>query len=100
MIAIKPGNSPKFAVSPLPAGVKTLAAQASVTSADPGDVVVLDPTDPTGLTFTNTINPNATEPVVVTMTWHYINIDNTVVDVVGTFSEVLDVTGGTMNQVA
>jgi len=100
MIALKPGNSPKFVVSPLPAGVKTFAAQAVVSSADAADIITLDPTDPTGLTFTNTINPSATEPVTLTLTWTYTNTDGSVATVTGTFSEVTDVTGGTMSQVA
>lgn len=100
MIALKPGNSPQFGVSPLPAGVKTFAAQAVVTSADPADVIVMNAADPTGLTFTDTINPAAVEPVTLTLTWTYTNTDGSVATVVGTFSEVTDVTGGTMAQVA
>lgn len=100
MIALKPGNSPKFAVSPLPAGVKTLAAQAVVTSGDPADVIAMDPADPTGLTFMDTINPAAVEPVTLTLTWTYTNTDGSIATVTGTFSEVTDVTGGTMTQVA
>jgi hypothetical protein len=100
MIALKPGNSPKFAISPLPAGAKTFAAQVKVTSADPADVITLDPADPSGLTFTDLINPAAVEPVTLTLTWEYTNTDGSVASVVGTFSEVTDVTGGTMTQVA
>lgn len=100
MIALKPGNSPVFAVSPLPAGVKTLAAQAVVSSGDPADVIALNADDPTGLTFTDTINPAATEPVTLTLTWTYTNTDGSIATVTGTFSEVTDVTGGTMTQVA
>jgi hypothetical protein len=100
MIAIAPGNSPQFSVTPTPAGVKTLAAQVKVTSADPADVVTLNTDDPTGLTFTDLINPAATAPVTLTLTWTYTNSDSSVATVTGTFSEVLDVTGGTMQQIA
>jgi hypothetical protein len=100
MIALKPGNSPQFAVTPQPAGVKTLAAQVKVTSADPADVIVLNSADPTGLTFIDTINPAAVEPITLTLTWTYTNTDGSVATVTGTFSEVTDVTGGTMAQVA
>jgi hypothetical protein len=100
MIPIAPGNSPQFAVAPLPLGVKTLAAQVTVTSADPLDVITLNASDPTGLTFTDLINPNAAVPVTLNLTWTYTNLDGTVVNVTGVFSEVIDVTGGTMSQVA
>jgi len=100
MIALKPGNSPVFAVAPLPAGVKTFAAQVAISSANINDVLVLDPTDPTGQKFTVTIDPVATEPITMELTWTYTNTDGSVATVTGTFSEVLDVTGGTMSQVA
>ncbi len=99
MIELKPGNSPQFGVTPLPAGVVTQAANVKVTSADPADVVTLNAADPTGLTFTNTINPAAVEPVKLTLTWSYTNSDGSVVNVVGNFTEAEIITGGVMAQI-
>lgn len=102
MIAIAPGNSPQFAVSPLPVGVSTLSAQVKVTSADPLDVVTLNTADPTGLTFTVLINPAALVPVTENLTWTYTNTDGSVAVVTGTFSgggTGTNVTGGTMTQI-
>ena len=99
MLPIIPGNSPQFGVTPLPAGVATLAAQTEWTSADPINTpVVMNASDPTGLTATVAIPTTAVEPVKVDLTWTYTNSDGTKVTVNGVFTGATDVTGGTMVQ--
>ena len=109
MVAIQPGQTPKFLVAPTFSGAAftTNAAQASVSSSDPANFPVeLDPSDPTGLTFDAPI-PATANPTggseTITVTWTYTNTDGTVATVSGTVTElgiVDDVTGGTFAQVA
>jgi hypothetical protein len=109
MLAIQPGNTPKFLVAPTFSGAAftTNAAQASVQSSDPANFPVeLDPSDPTGLTFDAPIPSTATPTggsEAITVTWTYTNTDGTVATVTGTVTEegiIDDVTGGTFAQVA
>ena len=109
MVAIQPGQTPKFLVTPTFSGAAftTNAAQAAVTSSDPANFPVnLDPSDPTGLTFDAPI-PATANPTggseAITVTWQYTNTDGTVATVSGTVTElgiVDDVTGGTFAQIA
>jgi hypothetical protein len=110
MVAIQPGQTPKFLVAPTFSGAAftTNAAQASVSSSDPANFPVeLDPSDPTGLTFDAPI-PATANPTggseAITVTWQYTNEpDGVVATVTGTVTEegiVDDVTGGTFAQVA
>ena len=109
LVAIQPGNTPVFQVTPTFSGAAftTLAAQAAVTSSDPTNFPVnLVPTDPAGLTFEAPI-PATAQPTggseAITVTWTYTNTDGTVATVSGTVTEegiVDDVTGGTFAQIA
>lgn len=110
MIAIQPGNSPKFQVTPTFSGppFPLVGSQASVSTSDSANAPAsLDLTDdPTGATFVLNLTPDvvidpAGEAIVVT--WSYKNTDGVVATVQGTVTEngiVDDVTGGTFAQVA
>jgi hypothetical protein len=110
MLAIQPGNSPKFQVTPTFSGEPfTLdGTKAAVSTSDAVNAPAkldLD-TDPTGATFELDLTPDVVigaggEPIVVT--WTYTNEDGDVATVTGTVTEegiVDDVTGGTFAQVA
>ena len=111
MLPITPGNSPQFAVTPTFSGapLTTAAAQAAVASSDPANFpVALNPSDPTGLTFTAAIPVTATPTggsESITVTWTYRNPDGTVATVTGTVTETGivtapdDVVGGTISQI-
>ena len=110
MVAIEPGQSPKFQVTPTFSGPPFVldGANAAVSTSDsvnaPAELDLTD--DPTGATFILNLTPDVVigpdgEPIVVT--WTYTNEDGTVASVQGTVTEegiVDDVTGGTFAQIA
>lgn len=105
MLPLAPGNSPQFQVTPEPAGVTTLAAQAAFSSSDPVNApFTANPDDATGTIGTLTIGADApVEPV--TLTWVYTNADGTTATVTATVDitagtvAATDVTGGTIAQI-
>lgn len=103
MKPITPGSSPKFAVTPTPDKVVTIAQNATWTSSNPLAPVTVDPTDPTGLTATVEIDPSVTVGSEIDLTWTYANADGSIATVTGAFPVVApvpaDVTGGTMAQI-
>ena len=107
MQLIAAGSSPVFAVTPTPAGVATVAANASWKSSDTTNApVTMDTNDPTGLTATVAIGTGIVVGSELTLTWAYKNADGTITTVVGLFPVVavppppaVDVTGGTMAQI-
>lgn len=111
MQLIAPGSTPQFAVTPTPADVVTVAAQAAWASSDPVNAPVTpNASDPTGLTATVDLSENIAIGSEVTLTWTYTNADGSTAIVEGVFPvvavapppppPVTDVTGGTMAQVA
>lgn len=108
MNPIAPGNTITLAVTPLPAGVVTAAAQAQWASSDPVNAPVTPvASDETGLTATVTLGPDAVVGSELDVTWTYTNADGSTAVVQGNFPivappppPVTDVTGGTMAQVA
>ena len=104
MISISAGNSPVYGVVPTPDGVSTFAAQTVWSSSDTVNApVTANAADPTGLTATVAIATTAPVGTSFTLTWTYTNVDGTVVTVTlaqTTVAPVVDVTGGTMAQIA
>ena len=105
MLPIAPGSSPQFGVTPTPAGVSTVAAQAVWTSSDTVNApVTANSSDATGLSATVAIPTTAIVGNSFTLTWTYTNADGTTAVVAGTYQiiaavpPVTDVTGGTMAQ--
>ena len=107
---IAPGNTVQFGVMPTPDGVATLAAQTvwSGTASD-GTAITVTPNadDATGLTATVVLPTSIAIGAELDITWSYTNSDTTVVSVIGKFPVVavpppppVDVTGGTMAQIA
>lgn len=104
MVTVSAGNSPQYGVTPTPTGVSTFAAQTVWSSSDTVNApVTMNASDPSGLTATVAIASTAPVGTVFTLTWQYTNADGTVVTVTlqqTTVAPVVDVTGGTMAQIA
>jgi len=103
LLPIAPGNSPQFEVTPTPAGVTTVAANAVWSSSDTTNApVTANASDPTGLSATVNIPSTATVGTSFTLNWVYTNADGTTATATGSYTIialVTDVTGGTMAQV-
>lgn len=104
MVTVSAGNSPQYGVVPTPSGVSTFAAQTVWSSSDTTNApVTMNASDASGLTATVTIASTAPVGTAFTLTWTYTNADGTVVTVTlaqTTVAPVIDVTGGTMSQIA
>jgi hypothetical protein len=102
LLPIAPGNSPQFEVTPLPAGVTTLATSTAWTSSDTVNApVTQNASDPTGLSATVNLPSTAAVGGTFTLTWTYTNADGTTATATATFTIVAlvtDVTGGSIAQ--
>jgi hypothetical protein len=109
MNLIAPGSTVQFGVTPTPAGVATLAAQViwSGTASDGSAITVIpNAGDAAGLTATVVLPDTIAVDSELDVFWSYTNADGTVADVIGKFTvvavvpPVVNVTGGTMAQIA